>query len=230
MKCEICNNEVNGLKGLSIHLTKKHNNFNLKDYYDKYIKKNNEGKCYFCKNEAIFKGLTKGYDKICESKVCLGKTRATGTYEFLMYKYDLCKEDAIKMMNERANERGKKIKKSLDVELSKNINFHKEKSHQTKEYWLKRGFSEAESIKKAEEVMNMIHEKTWTKRREQPELYKDILPAQLGYWLKKGYSKEESKEKQKENQRTFTLEKCIIKYGEFEGVKKWNKRQQEWLD
>jgi len=113
MICELCNKESNGLKGLSIHLKKKHNfnDIHLKEYYDKFLKKDNEGNCYFCGNESIFYGFSKGYHRICDSKECLGKTRATGTYEFLMYKYGLNENDAISLMNKRANERGEKIKK-----------------------------------------------------------------------------------------------------------------------
>lgn len=231
VKCKICNKELKDMKGLSIHLTKKHkmDKLSLKLYYDNYLKKDkNEGKCYFCGNESIFKGISKGYHKICGSKKCLGKTRATGTYEFLMYKYDLSKDDAIELMNKRSKVRGKKIKKSLDKKLKENPNFHKEKSHQTKEYWIKRGYSKEESIKKSNKVMDMIHEKTWNKRKKYPELYKDVNTTQIGYWLKKGYTEEESIEKIKDRQKTFTIEKCIQKYGEEKGLEIWNKRQKEW--
>lgn len=51
----------------------------------------------------------------------------------------------------------------------------------------------------------------------------------LLYWLKLGYSEEEAKEKLSERQTTFSLEKCIKKYGEEEGRKRWKKRQEKWL-
>lgn len=230
MKCEICNKEINNTKGLSVHLVKSHkySNENKKEYYDKYLKKENEGSCYFCKKDAIFFDLTRGYHRICNSKECLGKTRSTGTYEFLMYKYNLSKNDAIKLMKERAIERGEKIKNSFDNNLIKNPNFHKEKSHQTKEYWMKRGFDENYAISKAENIMNNIHQKTWDKRRKNPDLYKDVNTTQIDYWIKKGFNKNEAKEKITERQKTFTLEKCIEKYGEIEGIKVWNERQRKW--
>ena len=52
---------------------------------------------------------------------------------------------------------------------------------------------------------------------------------QVEYWLKKGFSEEEAKIKVSERQRTFTLEKCIKKYGEEEGTKRWQERQKKWL-
>lgn len=50
----------------------------------------------------------------------------------------------------------------------------------------------------------------------------------IEYYLKRGFSEEEAKIKLKERQATFSLEKCIEKYGEVEGKKKWEERQQKW--
>lgn len=51
---------------------------------------------------------------------------------------------------------------------------------------------------------------------------------QVKYWLNKGYSEEEAKEKVSERQTTFTLEKCIAKYGEEEGTRRYIERQKNW--
>jgi len=232
MKCELCDKELKDVKGLSVHLVKNHN-FSVEDkknYYNKYLKKGNEGTCYFCVNESKFIDLTRGYHRICDSIECLGKTRATSTYEFLMYKYNLSKEDAIKLMNIRAIDRGEKIKESMDKKLKENSNFHKEKSHQSKEYWIKRGFSENEAIEKSNKIMSDIHIKTSEKRKINPEKYKDVNPTQNEYWIKKGYSEAEAKEKVSERQKTFTIEKCIEKFGIIEGIVIWHKRQKSWSD
>jgi len=227
MKCEICNKEVDGLKGLSCHLVKYHKS-DKKEYYDKYLKKENEGKCYFCNNEAKFFDLTRGYHKICNSKICLGKTRATGTSEFLMYKYGLSEKDAIILMNKRASERGEKITDGLQKSFEKNKKFFKEKSHQTIDFWLKKGYSQEEAEIEVKKVWDDIHEKTWNKRRNNPELYKDINTTHIEYWLKNGFTEDESKEKIKDRQKTFTLEKCIEKYGKIKGKEIWNSRQKKW--
>lgn len=229
MKCYICNEEVKGTKGLSVHITKKHE-ISKQEYYDKYISKKERPKCYFCDNDAYFISLTNGYKKICSSKECLGKTRATGTYEFLMYKYGLTEEEAKKEQEKRANNRGEKIKESFDKKYENDKDFHKKRSHNTKEFWMNKGFSEEESIKKSEEVMKMIHEKTFKKFKDNPEKYDDIRTSQLKYWLKKGYNYKKAKEKLKERQRTFTLEKCIKKYGKVKGKKIYNDRQKHWSE
>lgn len=67
LKCEICGKEINK-KSFSIHLKKEHN-ITSKEYYDQYIKKENEGKCATCGKETKFKGIFKGgYNKFCSVK------------------------------------------------------------------------------------------------------------------------------------------------------------------
>lgn len=51
---------------------------------------------------------------------------------------------------------------------------------------------------------------------------------QVKYWINKGYSEEDAKKKVSERQRTFTLEKCIEKYGEEEGTRRYTERQTKW--
>lgn len=50
----------------------------------------------------------------------------------------------------------------------------------------------------------------------------------LDFYIKKGYTLEESKILLKERQSTFSLEKCIDKYGEEEGKQIFIKRQKKW--
>ena len=231
MKCSICSKETNGLKGLSIHLIKKHSfeESDLKNYYDNYLKKDNEGSCYFCGKPSIYFNFTKGYHRICDSKDCLGKTRATGTYEFLMYKYNLNQYDAIKLMNERAVERGEKIKNGLWKSYDENENFFKEKSRQCVEFWIKRGLNEEDSLKKSRDIQKEIVEKTIIKRHDKnnKHLYLDVNPTQKAYWMKKGFDEKEAIKMVSERQKTFTLEKCIEKRGEIEGIKVWEERQKK---
>jgi len=58
----------------------------------------------------------------------------------------------------------------------------------------------------------------------------DNMSSQAGYWMKQGLSEDDAKRKVIERQRTFTLEKCIEKYGGEEGKKRWKDRQKKWQD
>lgn len=55
-----------------------------------------------------------------------------------------------------------------------------------------------------------------------------INPTQKKYWINKGFSEEAAIKKVSERQKTFTLEKCIAKLGEVEGIIKWKARQLQW--
>ena len=82
---------------------------------------------------------------------------------------------------------------------------------------------------------NFIGYKDMTEEQKKAEIVKttksyrdDKLPTQLKYWLNKGYSEEEAKGKVRERQKTFTLEKCIAKYGEERGKQIYEDRQIRW--
>ena len=52
----------------------------------------------------------------------------------------------------------------------------------------------------------------------------------IDYYTSRGYTEEEAKKLLKESQSTFSLEKCIQRYGEAEGKLRWNERQEKWLN
>jgi hypothetical protein len=87
----------------------------------------------------------------------------------------------------------------------------KEISPFSKEFYKKRGLTE-EDYKKF--IKNVSENRKYT--------------TQLDYWINKGYSENEAKVALSERQSTFTLKKCIEKYGEEDGLKKWKERQEKW--
>lgn len=56
-----------------------------------------------------------------------------------------------------------------------------------------------------------------------------LKTTNLEYYLNEGMSKEEAKKALHDRQATFSLDKCIKKYGEVEGIKRFNERQEKWL-
>jgi len=70
--CLFCNLEMSSDK-LGQHLYYKHSwNFknNTKKYYDRYIKKENEGFCLECSKNTKYRSFNKGYDTYCCLKCC----------------------------------------------------------------------------------------------------------------------------------------------------------------
>jgi len=76
--------------------------------------------------------------------------------------------------------------------------------------------------------INHIEETKKKAKQNKKILNKDN--TKLEYWLEKTNGNEvEAKKLLSERQSTFSLEKCIKKYGVEEGTKRWNKRQEKWL-
>lgn len=65
--CAICGFTTNSL-GIPAHLKHNHPEIkNTQDYYDKYMKKENEGICLACGKPTKFKNITKGYKQYCST-------------------------------------------------------------------------------------------------------------------------------------------------------------------
>lgn len=58
--------------------------------------------------------------------------------------------------------------------------------------------------------------------------WKEEFNMYTEYYEKRGFSPEEAKIKVKNRQTTFSLEKCIERYGEVEGCVRWFARQEKW--
>lgn len=113
-----------------------------------------------------------------------------------------------KMFSERLKGENNPIHKSNMDEQSR-----KELSPFSKEFYKKRNLYE----KDRQEFIKVA-----LKDRE--------FDTRIEYWLKRGFSKDEAKQKIKDRQTTFSKEICIQKYGEKEGIKRWNERQKKWKD
>ena len=68
MECELCNKEFSSIQYLSIHISRKHKEITREEYYNKFLKKdNNDGFCKNCKKRTRFRGLD-GYSNYCNTK------------------------------------------------------------------------------------------------------------------------------------------------------------------
>ena len=87
----------------------------------------------------------------------------------------------------------------------------KERSPFSKDFYIKRGLS---SEDRTVFINSALKDREFT--------------TNINYYLKRSYSQKEAEVKLKDRQTTFSLEKCIIKYGEEGGRKRWEKRQANW--
>lgn len=85
--CKICNKEFKNIAALVSHISnpKLSCKITSKDYYDKFLRKENEGICQFCGKETLFCGLIKGYPnntcKHCRNKKPEAKILRSKKYE-----------------------------------------------------------------------------------------------------------------------------------------------------
>lgn len=63
--CHICQKETKSIRSLSKHIRDNHKEISVKEYYDRYLKKDNEGCCVICGKETSFINLGEGYKPTC---------------------------------------------------------------------------------------------------------------------------------------------------------------------
>jgi very-short-patch-repair endonuclease len=82
-------------------------------------------------------------------------------------------------------------------------------------------FIKYENVENKEEYISFFAKKALKNR---------IGSTTIEYFIRQGLSEEKARKKLKERQTTFSLEKCIEKYGESEGKSRWLQRQEKWLN
>lgn len=98
-----------------------------------------------------------------------------------------------------------------------------------KEYWMKQGYSEDESIQLAIDAKRANDKKGGNAVKQLSiEEHKISSPRCKEYWMVRGHSEEEANNLVSNSQATFSLKKCIEKYGKTEGTEIWNQRQIKW--
>jgi hypothetical protein len=142
----------------------------------------------------------------------------------------LTEDESKNKISEIQSKRGKLIKgknTKITKEYLKNKGYSEDEIKETCltpsqiKFWINKGLTEDEAKNKISEL-----QKNASKNVDHTKFFK---PNQIGYWLDRGCSEDESKQKVSERQKTFSLEKCIEKYGEEEGRKRFIDRQIKWL-
>ncbi|NBO22858.1 hypothetical protein EBU94_05935 [bacterium] len=158
--------------------------------------------------------------KINELKNKTATAKLTTDPHWQMQRFGLTYDEAVKKISDSYNKRGKKISKTKKDDPSTHFN--------TVEYWMGKGFNEKDAIKRKKEHIESMHNVFVSKIKNEPEFYKGRTPLEIEYWTNKGFTEVEAKQKVKERQKTFTLEKCIQKYGPEIGPNVWKDRHTNW--
>jgi len=174
--------------------------------------------------EALMKRLNISKDE-AETKIAeLKKKTASGHLiadpQWQMKKFGLTKEEAETKIKEAYERRGNSTAAKKKSNPSSHFN--------TIDYWISKGLTiEEAEFKKAEHIQKM-QASFQEAISADPSQYTGRTPLELDYWLNKGYSLKEATLLRKERQRTFTLEKCVAKYGKEIGFELWRERNIKW--
>ena len=92
-------------------------------------------------------------------------------------------------------------------------------------YFTNKGYSEEE----AQIMLKDRQKKSLSSFNELPiEEKRKTKTSCIEYYLEKGMTLEEAENARSERQRTFSRDQCIEKWGEIEGLKIFNERQEKW--
>lgn len=158
--CKICSGEFKNNVGLISHITQTHK-LSSKEYYDKYLKKENEGMCLLCGGDCNFLGIKKGYSKCCSIK-CTNNLpeRKKNNLERLkkMWNNDEYKSKMSRLMKELNSD--KEFKKKM---TTKGTEFRKRQSNYLKNKWKDKEYkremskvSTKRNIKYRDEISNRM--------------------------------------------------------------------------
>lgn len=157
-----------------------------------------------------YEGLIEGYDYIC-CKECDFISSELATH--IINKHNMSTDE----YKRKHNVSSVKSQKSIDRVKGKNNPGYK---HGGKLSPFSDKFIYADKVDKTE-----IFEKV-----RQKKIDNNTDTTKIEYWLKKTNNDlEKAKKLLIKRQSTFSLEKCIEKYGEEKGLERWVKRQEKWL-
>lgn len=161
-KCDLCDKMYKSLRGMYQHYYKAHN-LSCKIYYDKFIRKPNEGICPICGKETTFTNGTIGYTKYCSCKC------ATNDINYKQNKINNCiKIHGVRSTNELSSVKKKKEKTCL-------------KNHGVKSPWQSK-----EIYKKAQETFFKKH--GYTNNLSDETFRKIVEKTNIKKYGKKSYS------------------------------------------
>ena len=107
MICKLCNQEF---AHLALHLKYSHKDITIKEYYDRFLRKDGEGFCFTCGKPLKFYDLKRGYKHYCNSKCELADKRiiekAKQTYkEKTGYDHNMHNPESKERVKNTSNER-----------------------------------------------------------------------------------------------------------------------------
>lgn len=218
--CKICNKSFSSVFSFVSHIRNEHKPLSAKEYYDNYLKKENEDKCIVCGKQTKFISIAHGYKHHCSNacarispeakehykQTCLDRYGVTSTNKLQSIK-DKAKQTCLEKygtefasQSENFKERSRKTcleKYGVEYSFSSENNINKSKQTCLEKYGVDH-YSKSDSFK--EKFKETCQEKYGVNAPAQcPEIYQKLKNTCLEKYGVENYAKtEEFKEKFKE--------------------------------
>jgi len=194
--CKVCGLVCKNRNGLATHIRFKKCTDNIKDYYDKFLKKNDqEGICTQCGEKTNFKGLRDGYTIYCSSKcranspiykkklskALKGKITSIETRKKISdarKKNHLKKFENAEVEKVISEKKEELLQESIDYIQNRNVKEKKKKYKFSDE--TRKKMSEKAKIRNAKPEYKAKMSKMLKKRKASPELRKKLSLAHMG--------------------------------------------------
>ena len=185
-KCEICGRDhLKTSKALLMHLIRDHSSVSHQEYYDSYLKKENEGLCKICNEPTKFENFTLGYKDCC----CADCTREYNTG----YRNNFQTPEAIEKIKKTSiktrNKNLRTFEKDNDLILISNLNlkyFKRIVEYKNLEVIY---YHQNKYVKKSEISLKELRQLD-KKFQKEAKTYNSKYEAELHEWLKEIYQGE----------------------------------------
>lgn len=185
-KCKICGRDhLKTSKALLMHLVRDHSKVSHKEYYDSYLKKENEGFCKICNEPTIFENFTLGYRNCC----CADCTREYNTG----YRNNFQTPEAIEKIKKTSiktrNKNLRIFEKDNDLILISNLNLKYFKRIVEYKNLKVIYYHQNKYVKKSEISLKELKQLD-KKFQKEAKTYNSKYEAELHEWLKEIYQGE----------------------------------------
>ena len=256
-KCTICDAEFKTLYGLGNHIKRIHK-IEREEYYKKFIGNSESCICgaitKFLDISKGYKKLCKKCAYTLNGFIYKTGSEKAGLIEYTKYKkeltqalsearslkgyikrygeikghelYKLHNKDRIitekKMIQKYGEEKGKEQWQNICNKKK----FSNSKIGYIQKYGEEKAYKILKSLSEVSKLVDIYGEKDGKNLFSEKQKRKS--KRCITYWINKGYSEEEAKKQVQKHQSTFSLEKCIEKYGNEKGLNVWESRQIKW--
>jgi hypothetical protein len=200
-------------------------------FLDSKIKTLHKHKCKFFQHRSLVSKhfyLERGWDEDVAKAKVTKQQHERSSYKFLaekgvdIEKKSNSRKDAYKRSSDRMKSLGVYDEVCKTKGNSNRWEFYLDKINPNTRVF----YTETEAREKIHNKQRKFLDKMWKMKREDPTLY--VNDTSIEYYLNKGLTLEDAAIALKERQATFSLKKCIEKYGEKIGPIKWKDRQEKW--